>query len=90
MNWNWYFERRKSHFFHFVYADLTLYDGFTVQLHHSSKFPSQVTSINIASLAGSGAGDNSSTSYRIPEGVAATICRTVDTCDYCIDTVEAV
>lgn len=53
----------------------------------SSKFPSQM--INIASLAGSGAGENSTASYRIPEGEETTICHVIDTCEYCVDTVEA-
>ena len=47
----------------------------------SSKFLPQVTPINIASLAGSGAGDNSSASYRNPGGGEVTIFHTDDTCD---------
>ena len=55
----------------------------------SSKFLPQVTSINITSLAGSRAGDNSSASYRIQGGEEVTILHTDDTCDYCVDTVGA-
>ena len=69
---------------------MTLYDVVIVQLlHRIPTVPFQVTSISIASLARSGGGDNSSASYRIPEGEAATSCHTVDTCDQCVGTVEA-
>ena len=53
------------------------------------KFPSQMATINIASLSGSGVGENAAASYRIPEGEETTICHVIDTCEYCVDTVEA-
>ena len=60
----------------------------------AGKFPSTlsgataaISGINIANLTGGSASSNAV--YRIPAGEETTVCHVIDTCEYCVDTVEA-
>jgi vacuolar protein sorting-associated protein 53 len=65
----------------------------TLVILKNGKLPSSSTSSAPSSIVGLGASpklDSATThNYRIPKGEEVTVCHVINTCEYCIDTVEA-